>query len=294
VIDRKTLLIESANWAATSIPLITVPGKFKKGNREWLMQVDHKGTAEWFADLFQRDWDIEELEAPSGLVQTLPPPQSEDFAPLTLVTPPPEVFDIDEPPLTTPAKLTPITSPDNYHKLVKDLIRKATTSVFVQQQSIKVGGPRTKEILEELGNRKGEISVRIVVSPKYSWNDTVESLDAAGLGDCLRAMNLESFTHLHNKGLIFDRKTVVVTSTNWTENSIARAREGGVVVESPDVAEYYARVFDVDWSIALDPADVPSHLAALEQATRVAPAEALERIHPADLRVDLAGEDVGV
>jgi cardiolipin synthase A/B len=294
VIDGKTLVIESANWASTSIPLAKIPGQFKKGNREWLIRVDHAKTAEWFADLFQKDWDIEELDAPQGLGEVLVPPQLPDEVPLALVTPPPEIFDIESPTLTTPAALTPITSPDNYLKLVKGLIRGATTSIMVEQQSIKVGGPKTKEILEELGLRKGDVEIRIIVSPKYSWEDTVASLEAAGLDDCLRAMNLDSFTHLHNKGMIFDRETVVVTSTNWTENSVARAREGGVAIKSTKVAEYYARVFDIDWGMALDPADVPAHLAVIEAATNAAPPDARAQIHPADLRVDLAGEDVGV
>jgi phosphatidylserine/phosphatidylglycerophosphate/cardiolipin synthase-like enzyme len=106
----------------------------------------------------------------------------------------------------------------------------------------------------------------------------------AGLLDRLRAINLASFTHLHNKGVLVDRKAVIVSSTNWSENSITRAREAGVLVESPAVAGYYARVVDVDWASGIDPADVPRHLAALgEVLSRVD--TATEEIHPADLRL---------
>jgi len=288
VIDNRTVLIESANWATTSIPEVRIAGKFKKGNREWLLRVDHAELAAWYADLFQKDWDIPELEAPSGLAQAIEvTPLGSVPMPLAAVKVPDEVFDIETPVLQTPAKITPILSPDNYFKLVKQLIAEATESIFVQQQSIKAGGPKTKGILQALAARKGEVEIRIVVSPKFTWKDTVDSLKAADLDDCLRAMNLESFTHLHNKGLVFDRKIAIVTSTNWTENSVARAREAGMVVECPEIAEYFAKVCDLDWNAGLDPADVPAHLASIEQTLAETPVEDQVQIHPADLRVDL-------
>jgi cardiolipin synthase len=290
VIDRRTVLIESANWATTSIPEVRVPGKFKKGNREWLLRVDHEGLAAWYANLFQEDWEIPELEAPSG-VAVAPlevTPLGPVPMPLAAVRVPDQVFDIETPKLQAPAKITPITSPDNYFQAVKRLIGEAQESIFVQQQSIKAGGPKTKGILEALAKRKGQVEIRIVVSPKFTWQDSVDSLKAAGLDDCLRSMNLASFTHLHNKGLVFDRKIAIVTSTNWTENSVARAREAGMVVECPEIASYFAKVCDLDWNTGLDPADVPAHLASIEATLAETPVEEQIEIHPADLRVDLS------
>ena len=88
----------------------------------------------------------------------------------------------------------------------------------------------------------------------------MDTLEAFNLKDRLRAMNLTYYTHLHNKGLIFDRQKVLVSSTNWSENSISRAREAGVLVESAEIAEYFAGVFDYDWSVAWDTKDVPENL----------------------------------
>ena len=64
-----------------------------------------------------------------------------------------------------------------------------------------------------------------------------------------------------------------LTSTNWTENSVARARDGGVVVQSETVAGDYARVYEVDWGMALDPSGVLAQLASVTvEAAKFPPA----------------------
>lgn len=286
VVDGSILVLGSANWAKTSIPEVTVPGRFKKGNREWLVRIDHPALAGWFADLFQADWDIPELEAPSGAVV---PPVIDVEGMSTLaraVRIPDEVFDVGKPALAEPARVTPLLSPDNYFETVRALVENARTSIDLEQQYIVAGGPKTEALLHALAARKGSVEIRILVSPAFeeSWDKSVETLEAAGLDDCLRAIDLESFTHLHNKGVLVDRRIAVVTSTNWSENSITLAREAGVVIESPEIGDYYGRVVDVDWHGGIDPKDVPDRLAAVADAVAAVPSEATEEIHPADLR----------
>lgn len=288
VIDSKSLLLGSANWATTSIPKVTVPHKFKKGNREWLVQITDDEIATWFGELFQADWDIAEMEGPQGTVAAPAvevPVIGEIEARAAAVTIPPVVFDLSEP-LAGAAKVTPILSPDNYFKLVRKLIREAQESVYIEQQYIVAGGPKTQGLLEELSGRKGQVEIRIIVSPAYpeSWDKTKETLEAADLLDCLRAINLDSFTHLHNKGVLVDGRYSVVTSTNMSENSITQAREAGVLIDSDEIGGYYRKVFDVDWETGIDPADVVSHLAAVEDALSKVEEPTVE-IHPADLRV---------
>lgn len=287
VIDNQTLLLGSANWANNAFPEVTVAGKFRKGNREWLVQIDNADVADWFAELFQADWDIPELDAPQGAVNVFAAPKIESLeARAAVVTVPDEVFDFSSP-LENDAKITPILSPDNYYKLVRDLIRNANTSIDIQQQYIKAGGSKTRGLLEALSDRKGQVEIRILISPafKEGWEKSVETLEAADLLDCLRAINLDSFTHLHNKGVLVDGKYTVVTSTNMSENSITQAREAGVLIESEEIGGYYKRVADSDWKSGIDPADVPVRLAAIEDAFNKVEEPTLE-MHPADLRVD--------
>lgn len=75
----------------------------------------------------------------------------------------------------------------------------------------------------------------------------------AGLLGSLKAVNTNSFTHFHNKGVIVDDQAVFVSSTNWSISSITRAREAGVLVRSARVTDYYRDVFLLDWHEGLRP-----------------------------------------
>jgi phosphatidylserine/phosphatidylglycerophosphate/cardiolipin synthase-like enzyme len=287
VIDDRTLLLGSANWAGTSIPKVTVPGKFKKGNREWLVRIDDEAVAKWFASVFQADWSIVELEGPQGAA-ALPevPPVDTLEVRMAAVTIPDEIFDVASPDLGEGVKVTPILSPDNYFKLVRELIRNAQTSIDLEQQYIVAGGPKTLALLQELAARKEEVEIRILVSSAYpeGWQKTIETLKAADLLDRLRAINLNSFTHLHNKGVLVDGRFTVITSTNMRENSITQAREAGVLIDSEVIGDYFSRVLDVDWASGIDPADVLKQLAAVEDVLVRVDEPTLE-VHPSDLRV---------
>ena len=289
VVDSSILLLGSANWAGTSIPLVTVPGKFKKGNREWIIRIDESSLASWFKELFEADWGIPEMEMPSGLVIEAELPPEPTFVPALLGNAPEKIFDVKRVDLENPITVTPILSPNNYSDLIVKLIEEATTSVDIEQQYILASGPKMQRLLSALEGRTNNLEIRIIVSPAFrkkgakdNWDLSVDSLDAFNLKDRLRAMNLGFYTHLHNKGVIIDRKKVVVSSTNWSENSIARAREAGVLIESPEIAGYFADVFDFDWSIAWDLEEVPAKILRLFQESIFVPG-GFEEVHPADM-----------
>lgn len=290
VIDGQILLLGSANWAATSIPLINTPGRFKKGNREWLVRIDDHAVAQWFRGLFESDWSIPALPQPAALSCPAESPLvSQLLSPPMGLNHPEQVFDIKQVNGGQPIRVTPLISPDNYYELAHKLIQKAKISIDIEQQYILAGGPKSEGLLRALAERKAEVQIRILVSPAYrqvgeldNWELSMKSLDAFQLKECLRAMNLNYFTHLHNKGLIIDRQQVIVSSTNWSENSIANAREAGVLIESPAIAQYYGEVFDYDWSIASDPVSLPVNT-PLCLPTQPPIPEVIEEVHLSDL-----------
>lgn len=57
----------------------------------------------------------------------------------------------------------------------------------------------------------------------------------------------KSLRLLHNKGMVVDAEKVLVSSINWTQNSILNNREAAVLVTSPEVADYYEQLFHRDW-----------------------------------------------
>lgn len=52
---------------------------------------------------------------------------------------------------------------------------------------------------------------------------------------------------VHNKGMIIDKNTTLVSSLNWGESALKFNREAGVLMQSPGVAQYYGRAFEYDW-----------------------------------------------
>jgi phosphatidylserine/phosphatidylglycerophosphate/cardiolipin synthase-like enzyme len=150
--------------------------------------------------------------------------------------------------------LLPVISPVNYLAEVMAVLKMAKQRIWIQQQYVTAGEGVT-DLLEIVHERAKTCDVRIVTSPKFarSWEQTVETLRAAGLLGKLRAQNLQHVIHCHNKGVIVDDKHAVVSSTNWSENSILRAREAGFLVGSKELTGYYASVFEIDWKEGIAP-----------------------------------------
>jgi phosphatidylserine/phosphatidylglycerophosphate/cardiolipin synthase-like enzyme len=283
VIDAEIVIVESANWATTSIPN---PGSapWKKGNREWFIALESHEAAKRFTDLFELDWNWHRSERPS-IAEAAPVPLAVDmYTGFATESPPPnEILAPAQFDLGTSATVTPLFSPQNYFRTVKAAIDAAEESVWIEQQYIKVSGSGSDvgALLERLRAKRSKIEIRIVSSALYAsgWDDTLAALERYGLRGKIKAIDLREFTHCHNKGVIVDGKVVVVSSTNWSDNSIGAAREAGVMITNAHIAKYYAKAFDFDWRTGMRPHEVEAVLSELPEE---APS-AEEQVHPADL-----------
>ena len=65
----------------------------------------------------------------------------------------------------------------------------------------------------------------------------------------------ETITKLHNKGVIIDGESVLVSSINWGDNSILRNREMGLILHSQQVTQPYMDSFWEDWNRLDDTTD---------------------------------------
>ena len=265
VIDGQSAVVGSANWATSSIPKPATSGQYKMGNREWLIRIGDKAVAKWFRDFFNADWNIPETRG-VALERVPPPGIGPASAMLDVMRIPSRRFPSRS--ISATAQVRPILCPTNYLPDVKALLSSAKRSIYLQQQYIKAGAG-VNELMKVVAKKSATCDVRIIGTTKFpeAWQDTIDTVSAAGLLDRLRALNLAYFVHCHNKGIVVDRKRVVVCSTNWSSDSIHRAREAGVIVESTEIAGYYADVFEFDWDEGI-PAS---------QAKQV-----MMEIHPAD------------
>ena len=81
--------------------------------------------------------------------------------------------------------------------------------------------------------QRAGMDIRIIISSRFNENwEPGRKPAGREIADNLRAINLDNFTHCHNKGVIVDN-AVIVSSTNWSENSIRSAREAGILIQSP-------------------------------------------------------------
>ena len=254
VIDDSIVVLESANWAKSSVPEITQPGKFKKGNREWFIRFDDPHIAAWFRDLFDADFNI---PAKLGAAASGADLEFDDLLIAAAVKPPGKLFAAKNI-LEDGVSVTPVISPNNYLKEIGSLIQSAEKSILLQQQYI-LAGRGVRDLLEMIAERRSKkknLDLRIITSATFakSWEGTKKTLKAANMLGSLKALNPGPFTHCHNKGVIVDDKAVVVSSTNWSENSLLRAREAGVLVRSEKITDYYRDAFNLDWKEGV-PAD---------------------------------------
>jgi phosphatidylserine/phosphatidylglycerophosphate/cardiolipin synthase-like enzyme len=99
-----------------------------------------------------------------------------------------------------------------------------------------------------------DIKVILNYNPAYGPSNTKQNLTKAILtrnGIKVRYIytNWSIFTNVHNKGMIIDNSSVLISSINWNENSLQYNREAGVIVQNPEVAKYFSDVFFHDWKL---------------------------------------------
>ena len=100
------------------------------------------------------------------------------------------------------------------------------------------------------------IDVKVILNynPRYEatnekCNLTKQYFEENGIEVKFIYSNWSYFCNIHNKGMIVDNKSVLISSINWNENSVTRNREAGIIMENEDVAKYYTDVFLYDWNL---------------------------------------------
>jgi phosphatidylserine/phosphatidylglycerophosphate/cardiolipin synthase-like enzyme len=160
-----------------------------------------------------------------------------------------------------PIDVVPVLSPDNYMKVIPGFLASATRSVFIEQQYIRSAQPEIKKLLNSIRSaREGnpDLDIRIVLALPYSAGDAAEIASIQGLGDFgfemgkhVRFLNPKYFVHCHNKLIVVDENAVLISSQNWSDSAVTKNREAGVLLNCPEIAEYYASIFKGDWDTGL-------------------------------------------
>lgn len=252
IIDNKTVIVESCNWVKTGIPQSSC-----FGNREWGIVVINQSFARYFLNVFLDDFN---------------PSRCDSFSIDDVNTSVPEKFYTYESyqrygykscfkPITINGSfsLVPVFSPDNSLDAVIDLLESAKISIFVQQLYIYLDwddglNPLVEKLVEKA---KQGLDVRVILnynsfydSTNIKCNLTKQYLEGNGVQVKFLFTNWSYFTNVHNKGVVVDNKSVLISSINWNENSFTKNREAGIIVENESIAKYYSSVFFYDWNLS--------------------------------------------
>ena len=146
-------------------------------------------------------------------------------------------------------RVRPLLTPDPgvYVEAVHALVAGARTSLYVQTQyahpSQQAGDTAFMELLAAVADRqKAGVDVRLIFS-QWQTQPYLEKLQAAGID--LSGVRIQQ--GVHNKGIVVDQKTVLVSSQNWSTAGTLENRDAGVIIDSARVAAYYDGIFQHDW-----------------------------------------------
>jgi hypothetical protein len=262
--DHSVFWLSSGNWNNSNQPDIdpvNVPAdadQARHRDRDWHVVVEQPQLAGVFEDYISND-----LQIASGHNK---PPEAAG-KPLT----PPDLGSTGTPafaqffPTATVSgviKIAPLLTPDPgvYAGAVKDLIASATQTLYMQFQYIeppKAGVTTAQPFLDLISavidRQQHGVDVKIIMS-EFETAGYLEQLQAMGL-DVVSNVRIQK--NVHNKGIVVDGATVLVSSQNWSADGTLRNRDAGVIIYHQDAAQYFQQVFLHDWA----------HLAAAKAAS---------------------------
>lgn len=258
--DAQGVWLSSGNWSPASQPdfdPIANPaeasGMYSKGNREWHVVADDAALSDVFARYL--DHDRATAQASSALAGAEPMPDlfvaisalQEAAVGAALAVPVPAAPRL-LPKLSTPYAVRPLLSPDNYAERISEWVHSAQQSLFLQYSYIRWSDRDVDARFRALLSDIGELSWR----DDFDLRVIIGSNDAATLVARLaengwNEARLRAQSRVHNKGIVVDGKSVLVSSQNWSGDGFLRNRDAGLIIFNDEVARYYQDVFLSDW-----------------------------------------------
>ena len=244
VIDNAMVLVTSENFKSNGFP-----EQGLSGNRGWGIVLEHPGVAGYFQEVFSYDaggaWATPAGGTGGCTDEQVRPAYRTEFSPIRFSN----------------ATVIPVVAPDT-SRLVEDLIGQAEESIDIEQAYItnQSDGSLNPFLACALEAARRGVRVRVLLD-SYYYN-TEEEEDNDELVAVLNTLALKeqiplearcadlagnNLEKIHNKGVIVDRKMVLVSSINWNTNSPTFNREAGVIIDHPEVGDYFSRVFEDDW-----------------------------------------------
>ena len=238
IVDNKTTVVHAGNWAKTSFP-----EDDKKANREWSIAMTDVDVTSYYRSVFDADWHNGTVYD-AGIHGTGDPLVYTESS-STYSRPFSESGHF-----SGPMNVTPILSPDTSLAGILYCINAAQVTLDIQIPyftNVGDAGEVDQIINAILAAKNRGVTVRVITDEEKDFEEIADILHNNGIP--IVWQDSRWFTANHNKGIIVDGRMVLISSINYSEGSITRNREAGVIIENKDVAQWYLEVYDFDWSI---------------------------------------------
>lgn len=274
--DGEEFWLSSGNWKDSNQPDIDPAGEgwsqasvFDDHNREWHAIIRHEGLANLFQKYIEFDFDqakglplpLEEADEGVSAQEFFVPLPGERpehrrvakfFKPLLLKN---EMIDVH--PLLTPDRDAEGNA--MFMKELNAMVRRARTSVLLQNQSLGMTGEDNDELLELyetlVNKQKAGLDVRVIIRDSREFRraadivrqqELIERLKGAGFDTSPKGLRLQ--WGCHTKAVIVDAREVLFGSQNMTNGGALHNRDASLLIRSPDkVAKYFGDIFEYDW-----------------------------------------------
>ena len=270
--DGKSVWLSSGNFNSSNQPELdttddaALADAARKNDRDWHVICESEELATVF-----RKYLVQDFTTASKAAKAKPPKRSRG-SPAALAAaaalPSPVVIENVEmvvartpksffPPhvMSGQFKVKPLLTPDDYRKPILDLIKSARRTFFMQTQYIHTvdpasdgpppfGGPKHMDLIAAVAERiRAGVDVRLITS-EYQDHSWIEKLQDAGV-DAVEHLRIQA--HVHNKGIVVDSSTVVVSSQNWSSEGTGANRDAGLIIYNSEAAKYFEGIFLHDW-----------------------------------------------
>jgi phosphatidylserine/phosphatidylglycerophosphate/cardiolipin synthase-like enzyme len=239
IIDNKTTIVHSGNWAKTSFPEDGMDA-----NREWSIAMTDTEITGYYRGVFDYDWNngIDYDAGTHGTGSPLSYSESSSTYPRPFAAP--GYF-------SGSMNVTPIFSPDTSLQGILYCISAAQATLDVQIPyftNVGDAGAVDQVVDAIVAAKERGVTVRVISEEDYDWELVAATFHEHGIP--IVWQDTRWFAAEHNKGIVVDGRIVLISSINYSDGSITENREAGVIIENEAVAKWYQEVYDYDWGLA--------------------------------------------
>ena len=156
--------------------------------------------------------------------------------------------------------LSPIFTPDNALLAYVSWLKKANTSIDIQNQYIRLFESESWHkdtnpiVIELVAAVQRGVMVRVQIREDSDNDNVADFLIRNGIS--VRYMGSQSsddgdesyLSQTHNKLVIIDSKLILISSINFSENGFTNNREAGMIIINSKATDHFKSIFENDWN----------------------------------------------